>query len=156
MLLSCHLRFGSMAHISEGVCSEVSRDVLESYLSQLDPRLLEFQESFGVSGKLQPCPSGACSLYECDEPACSMCEVCGRLLCQEHTRGRPWRSQRCPDHVGRPCVPMSAVYLDDRDSAVYCPDCQMWLNGPTQWQRHKTGFKHRKHVTRAQAVGSGV
>ena len=55
-------------------------------------------------------------------------------------------SQLAEQHVFMDGVPMNLVYLDDRGCAVYCPDCQMWLNGPTQWQRHKTGKKHRKHV----------
>ena len=37
-------------------------------------------------------------------------------------------------------------------SAVYCPDCQMWLNGPTQWQDHRIGKKHRTNVVRAKNV----
>ena len=27
--------------------------------------------------------------------------------------------------------------------AVYCPDCEMYLNGPLQWEHHKLGQKHR-------------
>jgi len=27
------------------------------------------------------------------------------------------------------------------DGAVWCPDCEMWLNGPTQWEDHKIGKK---------------
>ena len=27
---------------------------------------------------------------------------------------------------------------------TYCEVCDMWLNGPTQWQDHKLGKKHRK------------
>ena len=30
--------------------------------------------------------------------------------------------------------------------AAYCPACQMWLNGPTQWTDHLIGKKHRKHT----------
>ena len=32
--------------------------------------------------------------------------------------------------------------------AVYCPDCQMWLNGPEQWHDHLIGKKHRKNIGR--------
>ena len=32
------------------------------------------------------------------------------------------------------------------EGAVYCADCQMWLNGPTQWYNHRIGKKHRKNV----------
>ena len=30
------------------------------------------------------------------------------------------------------------------DGAIYCPDCEMWLNGPTPWEDHKIGKKHAK------------
>ncbi len=32
--------------------------------------------------------------------------------------------------------------------AVYCEDCEMWLNGPTQWEDHKIGKKHTKNLKR--------
>ena len=32
------------------------------------------------------------------------------------------------------------------EAAVYCEDCEMWLNGPTQWEDHKIGKKHKKHI----------
>ena len=32
------------------------------------------------------------------------------------------------------------------EAAVYCEDCEMWLNGPTQWEDHKIGKKHKKHA----------
>ncbi len=31
--------------------------------------------------------------------------------------------------------------------AVWCPDCEMWLNGPTQYEDHKIGRKHLKNGT---------
>ena len=31
-----------------------------------------------------------------------------------------------------------------QEKAVYCPDCDMWLNGPTQWTDHEIGKKHVK------------
>ena len=34
------------------------------------------------------------------------------------------------------------------DGAVYCLDCEMWLNGPTQWEDHKWGKKHKKNLQR--------
>ena len=33
---------------------------------------------------------------------------------------------------------------ETEDGAVYCKYCDMWLNGPTQWEVHKQGKKHRK------------
>jgi hypothetical protein len=41
--------------------------------------------------------------------------------------------------------------------AVYCEDCEMWLNGPTQWEDHKIGKKHKKNLKRnkgANAAGN--
>ena len=35
------------------------------------------------------------------------------------------------------------AYMQHSD-AVYCAGCDMWLNGPTQWEDHKRGKKHRK------------
>jgi hypothetical protein len=32
------------------------------------------------------------------------------------------------------------------EAAVYCEDCEMWLNGPTQWEDHKIGKKHKKNI----------
>ena len=37
---------------------------------------------------------------------------------------------------------------------VFCHVCQMWLNGPTQWDGHKVGKKHRKSL-RAQGSDRG-
>ena len=34
-------------------------------------------------------------------------------------------------------------------SAVYCKSCQMWLNGPTQFEDHLVGNKHKKNVKSA-------
>ena len=34
--------------------------------------------------------------------------------------------------------------------AVYCKECQTWLNGPRQWEDHKIGKKHRKNVLKAR------
>ena len=33
---------------------------------------------------------------------------------------------------------------ETEDGAVYCKYCDMWLNGPSQWEDHKFGKKHRK------------
>ena len=32
------------------------------------------------------------------------------------------------------------------DEAVHCGPCQMWVNGPTQWEDHKIGKKHAKNI----------
>ena len=39
----------------------------------------------------------------------------------------------------------------ERDGAIFCKHCQMWLNGPAQWADHEIGKKHRKAVRRQQA-----
>ena len=31
------------------------------------------------------------------------------------------------------------------DDAIHCDICNMWLNGPTQWEDHKLGRKHRRN-----------
>lgn len=37
---------------------------------------------------------------------------------------------------------------ESQEGAVYCEDCEMWLNGPTQWEDHKIGKKHKKNLAR--------
>ena len=38
----------------------------------------------------------------------------------------------------------------------YCRDCEMWLNGPTQWEDHKVGKKHKKNFKRQLAGGQTI
>ena len=38
------------------------------------------------------------------------------------------------------------AYAGPPDHARYCEDCEVWLNGPTQWDDHKIGKKHKKRV----------
>ena len=33
--------------------------------------------------------------------------------------------------------------------AVWCADCEMYLNSPTQWGDHKTGKKHKKNTKKS-------
>ena len=40
--------------------------------------------------------------------------------------------------------------------AVYCRDCEMWLNGPTQWEDHKVGKKHKRNFKRQLAGGQTI
>ena len=51
------------------------------------------------------------------------------------------------DHETTPSLP--AEQRTDGTS-VYCPDCLMRLNGPTQWHDHRIGKKHRKNVLRTR------
>ena len=41
-----------------------------------------------------------------------------------------------------------AIYCEDCDGnlLIECKVCVMCLNGPTQWEDHKIGKKHRKHL----------
>ena len=39
----------------------------------------------------------------------------------------------------RPCL------AQEPHSAIYCRPCDMWLNGPVQYQNHRIGKKHRKN-----------
>ena len=38
----------------------------------------------------------------------------------------------------------------ENGASKYCPDCEMWLNGPTQWEEHKAGKKHKKNVKKGR------
>ena len=38
--------------------------------------------------------------------------------------------------------------FDDYSGAVFCEPCEMWLNGPTQWEDHKISRKHKKNCWR--------
>ena len=40
----------------------------------------------------------------------------------------------------------------EEEGAVYCEDCEMWLNGPTQWEDHKIGKKHKKRSKRKNKI----
>ena len=46
---------------------------------------------------------------------------------------------------------ISSVAAEVDDGAVWCPACEMWLNGPAQWDDHQIGKKHGKNVRRAEA-----
>ena len=35
--------------------------------------------------------------------------------------------------------------VEEERRVVYCESCQMWLNGPEQWQDHLISKKHKKH-----------
>ena len=36
--------------------------------------------------------------------------------------------------------------ISGRNAAVFCRQCRMWLNGPTQWWDHVIGKKHQRSV----------
>ena len=38
------------------------------------------------------------------------------------------------------------------NKSVYCKDCKLWLNGPTQWEDHKIGKRHKTAVKNKEAL----
>ena len=46
------------------------------------------------------------------------------------------------------CFLHMAAPVVEHDSDVYCIECEMWLNGPTQHEDHLTGRKHKKNFRR--------
>ena len=36
------------------------------------------------------------------------------------------------------------------NEAVYCEVCEFWLNGPTEWEDHKIGKKHKRRIRRSR------
>ena len=51
-----------------------------------------------------------------------------------------------PDDVPPILHPIPEAMNDEEDGAIYCDDCDMWLNGPEQFDHHLIGKKHRKNV----------
>ena len=51
----------------------------------------------------------------------------------------PQVAQRFPDMS----PPLVATAESQR--TVYCPTCQQWLSGPTDWEEHRTSQKHKKN-----------
>jgi len=41
---------------------------------------------------------------------------------------------------------------EEKGDAVYCEVCEMWLNGPTQWEDHRIGKKHKKNCKRQECL----
>ena len=42
--------------------------------------------------------------------------------------------------------------------AVWCEDCEKWLTGPTQWEDHKIGKRHRRNAKKkegSKAIAAG-
>ena len=51
----------------------------------------------------------------------------------------------------RPPDSMEAMEAPDfAKTAVFCADCQMYLNGQAQWEDHKIGKKHRLNTRAAR------
>ena len=55
------------------------------------------------------------------------------------------------DTIAQPCkVDEDTNNADDHGAAVYCKECQTWLNGSRQYEDHKTGKKHQKNMQKAR------
>ena len=55
------------------------------------------------------------------------------------------------DTIAQACkVDEDTNNADDHGAAVYCKECQTWLNGSRQYEDHKTGKKHQKNMQRAR------
>ena len=46
-------------------------------------------------------------------------------------------SEKGEEEIDRVKAPGTTTNFEE--GAVYCPDCEMWLNGPTQWDNHMIG-----------------
>jgi hypothetical protein len=53
-----------------------------------------------------------------------------------------------------PAVTGGSDHFPKCDDAVYCDCCRMWLNGPTQWEDHKIGRKHKKYSKAARPANA--
>ena len=70
-----------------------------------------------------------------------------------HSRARTRAHCTCTrTHVHAWCSPWPKHHRHHnhlaRMSTLYCDFCEMWLNGPTQWEDHKIGKKHKKNLRR--------
>jgi len=55
------------------------------------------------------------------------------------------------EHESAAANPSDRQDNDNREGeTIFCPTCEMWLNGPTQWEDHRIGKKHLKNTRRAQ------
>ena len=41
---------------------------------------------------------------------------------------------------------------ETENRAVFCEQCTMWLNGPTQWEDHRIGKKHKKNCKKGSSA----
>jgi hypothetical protein len=77
--------------------------------------------------------------------------------------------ERRPDEAGREADDLDSVSgkpdgntpgagSDDgeTDKSVFCPDCEIKLNGPTQWEDHKIGKRHKKNVKKNLSSGQAT
>ena len=76
---------------------------------------------------------------------------------REHVQGKSW-SRSNDGNISMETVAEARTKLPTE--SVYCPDCQMWCNGMTQWLGHLQQKKHRKSVRHWRihntSAGSGV
>ena len=46
----------------------------------------------------------------------------------------------------------SVERMEEEGQYLWCKDCQMWINGPGQWEDHRGGKKHRKNARKNARV----
>ena len=66
------------------------------------------------------------------------------MLCTRCVR----RGGRADDWLDLPPEPAPLEEVEFDWEGIYCWDCMMWTNGPTQFEEHSAGKKHRKQVRR--------
>ena len=59
-------------------------------------------------------------------------------------------SEGTGDNEGEVEVPDALSSSRPDNSAIYCEYCEMWLNGPTQYEDHKIGKKHKKNYRKSE------
>ena len=78
-------------------------------------------------------------------PLVVRCPVRALLHCgDDHIDESSSSSDKGEEEIDRAKAPSNDT--GEAGGAVYCPDCEMWLNGPIQWEDHKIGKKHQKNV----------
>ena len=85
-------------------------------------------------------------------PLVVRCPVRALLHCgDDHIDESSSSSDKGEEEIDRAKAPSNDT--GKAGGAVYCPDCEMWLSGPTQWEDHKIGKKHRKNTQKKAGTG---
>ena len=77
--------------------------------------------------------------------AVSPVQAAGAAAAQAHSHPQP------SEHSEVTTQNCSTRVVPD-DDPIWCMTCNMWVNGPGQWEDHKIGKKHRKNLARAEAM----
>ena len=54
--------------------------------------------------------------------------------------------RECKKERAEELVKLNGYNLRNHDGAMWCPYCELWLNGPDQWDDHEIGKKHKKNM----------